>query len=281
MPKAGSMIAGSRNRAERQYLHDLHAVIRKAETYVRGINDPDQISQTLESFFDSPYARRLFNNASTRMTTMLKTGQYNSWREAASASSHGKEIYFSLLREMQTAVGEKALEIVHNNSNLITTVQGDLKRRLSVVAAEGWQMGQRAEAIAKNMKKIIPQAAAKQIKVIARTETAKASTALVEARCGALGLDWYVWQTIGDERTRRSHVLMDGVLCRWSDPPNPERLAGAKHDYGPYHPGGIFNCRCVPTPIISPKDIEFPAQVHDSGSLRPCRTLAEFESQYA
>ena len=46
---------------------------------------------------------------------------------------------------------------------------------------------------------------------------------------------------------------MDGVLVFYDDPPSPEALAGEKQ-YGKYHAGNTFNCRCYQEPLV---DIAF------------------------
>ncbi len=60
---------------------------------------------------------------------------------------------------------------------------------------------------------------------------------------------------------------MNGVLCRWSDPPNPEGMFGGHDSGGFYHPGGIYNCRCIALPVIDYRDISFPVRAHVHGSI--------------
>jgi hypothetical protein len=58
------------------------------------------------------------------------------------------------------------------------------------------------------------------------------------------GATHYVWTTRRDERVRPLHVLLEGTLQRWDDPP----LAGLPAFFG--HPGHAAGCRCVPFPIL-------------------------------
>ena len=61
---------------------------------------------------------------------------------------------------------------------------------------------------------------------------------------------------------------MDGVLCSWDDPPNPEALfPGYQKPYGRYPPGGTFNCRCTPEPVIVPEQIPDTVPVHKNGKI--------------
>jgi uncharacterized protein with gpF-like domain len=110
--------------------------------------------------------------------------------------------------------------------------------------------------------------------LIARTETSKATTGLVMARSSSIGLNWLVWHSTGgiggDGRTRLAHRKMDGILMRWSDPPNPEALFPEKKvkAYGNYLPGATFNCRCWPAPLIRLDDVSWPAKVYMDGKIK-------------
>ncbi|MDA4635985.1 phage minor head protein, partial [Escherichia coli] len=55
-------------------------------------------------------------------------------------------------------------------------------------------------------------------KFIARDQTSKLNADFTEARNVALGLDIYEWGGTGDERERDSHLVLNGMLCKYSDP---------------------------------------------------------------
>lgn len=157
--------------------------------------------------------------------------------------------------------------IITQNANLIQTVPQQLAARFSAYAAQQAMKGVRPADIAQQMQKQAPYLTDVQVTRIARTESAKAQSALMEARCQALDVRMYQWYTCKDERVRDSHRLMHGVYCLWSDPPDPEALAGEKSSGHPYHPGGIYNCRCIALPVIFEADIAFPARVHVGGKI--------------
>ena len=129
-------------------------------------------------------------------------------------------------------------------------------------------------------KKQAPHLTTVEARRIARTEMGKAATALVQERCDRFGLGLYIWDTVDDWRVRDSHKNMEGVICAWDDPPNPEALAGEKTTYGSYHPSGIFNCRCVPLPIVELDDITFPARVHHHGTIYDVKNLNELRTMF-
>ena len=199
-------------------------------------------------------------------------------------SMKGREIYAALKKELtNTPVGIAVNEIVEGNSLLIKTVPRNLARQFSSYAQKMQMAGVRPEQIAAEMQKKAPQLAGYQVRRIARTESAKASTALIQARCESLGCDWYVWRTCMDERVRGypqgGHYKMEGVICRWSDPPNPEALFPYKggKSAGSYHPGGIYNCRCIALPVVALEDISFPCRVHVHGKIVHIGSLNEFK----
>jgi hypothetical protein len=70
----------------------------------------------------------------------------------------------------------------------------------------------------------------------------------MKATAQALGFQYYIWLTMGDDRVRETHELMDGKICLWGDPnlmieddTVVSRPAGAVH----LHPGEDYNCRCT------------------------------------
>ncbi len=79
-------------------------------------------------------------------------------------------------------------------------------------------------------------------RLIARTETSRASSNLMQARAQHAGSDGYVWRTSMDFDVRPSHAEMEGRYVRWSQPPTLDNLKG--------HAGCLPNCRCYSEPIF-------------------------------
>lgn len=88
--------------------------------------------------------------------------------------------------------------------------------------------------------------------LIARDQTSKINTAITQARNEELGIEKYVWRTVGDSRVvgtpggrytkpnsvHGNHYERNGVTFYWSKPPEDG------------HPGWAINCRCFADPII-------------------------------
>ena len=112
--------------------------------------------------------------------------------------------------------------------------------------------GRRPADVEKELRNILPGKITRNLKCIVRTEMAKASAAITQARAENLGISAYIWHAANDERTRHAHGEMDGLLVFYNSPPNPEALfpeEGVK-PYGRYHAGNTFNCRCWQEPVV-------------------------------
>jgi SPP1 gp7 family putative phage head morphogenesis protein len=210
------------------------------------------------------------------MATHLFTDAGRTWREAARQNSRGREIYEALRAETAAgAAGTAYQRIIRENAQLISTLPLHIAEDVTrYVAAESLK-GRRPEDIAAEIQQMFPARSRARAELIARTETSKASSALTEARCEELDIQWYVWRTSKDQRVRDSHSLMDGVLVAWNDPPSPETL-NKERGYGKYHAGNTFNCRCYPEPLIELHHVTWPHDVYHSGKISKM-TRAAFE----
>ena len=103
--------------------------------------------------------------------------------------------------------------------------------------------------------------------VIARTETVKLNSQMVEHRARSAGLQKYKWSAAMDERTRESHAELDGEIFAWDDPGVSDDGVEnhADVDGGACHAGQTINCRCVPLPYIEDlEDAEAPAEEEEA-----------------
>lgn len=270
-----------RLRAERRYKRLLVRLFNKMEEAVKGLEKPEEIIAALRSVSGTRLYVETAHEAARQMATMMAAGQRATWRLAAKESGQGRRVYQALLRETKSpAIAQAINEIVTQNSRLIKTVPHDIANEFSHLAQKRWVQGVRPDEITLEMNARVTRLKEYEARRIARTESAKASSALVQARSEALNLDFYIWRTARDgDRVRDSHQIMEGVICRWSEAPNPEAMAGEK-SHGAYHPGGIFNCRCIALPILALEDISFPCKVHKGGTIHHVGSLKEFRSLF-
>lgn len=109
-------------------------------------------------------------------------------------------------------------------------------------------------------------------KVLARDQTSKMNTSLTQKRQEQLGIEWYVWKTVEDERVvgrpgglypkgtklHRNHYIMQGKICKWDDPTVYSDDGGKTwkqrtQEMPQNAPGQDIMCRCRAAPYI---DIE-------------------------
>lgn len=254
---------------EEEYLSSLTYIVDLFEKICTLSGDDQQEYVNRMNNFQNSYAYEKFiYSAVRRMVTPLARANYDTWRKAARAQTKSKQIYDSLLQEIQDGLKQDIENQIISNAALIRTLPSDTARKVVFDIKDYTFEGERATTIAKLIKDKTDQHAKASARLIARTEVSKTTTALTRARSENLGLKWYIWRTAQDgDRVRKSHRIMEGVLVRWDNPPSPEALVGEKSE-GNYHAGEIWNCRCYPEPLLDFDDIKWPAKVYMNGVIR-------------
>lgn len=253
-------------------LDDWRPIRRNTSNYLRDLEAfvtefvPWRLRELPRATVEAEIAR-VARQIAERMVSGVAIANARSWRAAASESLHGRRIFAALRNEMNGPVGRRVEELISRNARLIRELPGSIAERITTYVAEERLAGRRAAEIAAALAAKVPQLAQSRARLIARTETAKAETALTEARAENLGLRYYEWATSEDQRVRPSHRLMASVLVAWSDAPAPEQLAGEKSQLGHYHPGGAPNCRCLALPLIALDEVRWPHQVYHFGQI--------------
>ena len=263
-----------RRSIEKKYAAAITYIMRGLGKRLKNADSPFLMLEALRGLARSPTLNRAARVAAQAMATALFHDGARSWREAARKGSRGKLIYLLLSRELPRRKAIKA--IVDQNAKLITSMSADAARKVAEDMARGQLEGKRPEELMHEVLARWPTLTEARARLIARTETSKAASALTRVRAESAGFSWYEWKTSEDARVRSAHRHMDGVLCRWDDPPNPEKLNHEK-DYGAYHPGEIFNCRCYAAPLIDYEDVSWPHKVYYNGKISTM-TLAKFKA---
>ena len=267
----------------------FHPTQRLERSYESGIRDitnailhpklPEQSFQdwigSLVRKANAPHIKAACDKLARRMVSSVRVTNARTWQEAARRSSQSGKLHRLLQAELAGPTGAVFSRLVRENAELISSVPIDAARTLTDEIAKAAQGGARPKTMAKMMRKRFPELLRSRTHLISRTEAAKASSALTQARSEMLNLDWFEWETSQDKRTRKSHKNLNSVLCSWSDLPSPEKLVGEK-DYGKYAPGGTFNCRCVVIPLLSVSDVSWPHKVYWKGSIKQMN-LQEFK----
>ena len=198
-----------------------------------------------------------------KMVTSVYRKTEGNWRKAAEQNTKGHDIYEAIKKEKQNVLIESTIKkLIEQNAYYIKTLPLEIASDMTKYIEKETAKGRRAEELAQEIKKRFPEKSKANARCIARTEVSKAQSALTRARAETLNIQWYIWRTSQDERVRNAHKHMEGVLINWKDPPSPEQLSKSKYQYGKYHAGEIFNCRCYAEPIVDIRFIKFPCKVY-------------------
>lgn len=258
-------------RIEKSYEWAIQALIDRTYEEMAAstepITDPLEFLNRLELIVNSKAFARYAGEIAARMVTALAVDNARSWRQAAAQGTRGREIYDALRGQLAGKMGDFVRAQVDRNAFYITSTPLDVSRQLTTEIMEAYTAGRRAEDIMRDLWAYAPDLTRTRMRLIARTEVSKTSTAITRAQSFDLGLKWYVWRTADDGRVRSSHRHLDDVLVAWTDPPSPEALIGVKTNLGRYNAGEAPNCRCYAEPVVDMKYLEWPHKVYTGGHI--------------
>jgi len=155
--------------------------------------------------------------------------------------------------ELRTApTGEVMRGLLEEQVGLITSLPIDAAQRVHERSVEALMTSarypERTAEIEAALAEMHPRQTEAWLKtratLIARTETARTASVLMQARAQHVGAESYQWKTAGDWKVRPSHRKLEGSVQRWDAPP----LSDPPDHHS--HPGQIFNCRCIALPIL-------------------------------
>ena len=173
-----------------------------------------------------------------RMVTEVAAADRESWRKTS--ATIGRLLH----KEIQTAPTGRAMQdALTRQVDLITSLPRDAADRVHKLTTEGMAQGRRTAAIAAEIART-GEVTRSRADLIARTEVSRTATELTKARAAHVGSTHFIWRAHHDDSTRPTHRALDGQAFRWDEPPECD----------PGHhalPGGIWNCRCFPEPVLS------------------------------
>lgn len=200
------------------------------------------------SKFYNEFAKR-FSKALAKKGLADKRGVWRKYFEAARRSKSG--VYHKTYSEFQKAQLYKAVE---HNFKMIKSIP----RHILAVYERKYIKSLKQQVLEGSkprgsFEKELREAGHKNSKLIARTETAKLQTAILENRSTDLGSPAYIWLSSSDGRTRESHRKMNRVVVFWRKSENEK----PKLDNMEGNAGEFPNCRCSPQPIFDEKDLNY------------------------
>ena len=229
-------------RAERAYAAQLRQVARNVANMVDAFAQPLDINQTPELVeMLHGYARILDPWARVTAARMI---QEVSRRDAGAWFKVSREIGLNLREMIENApIGGVIRRLLEDQVELITSLPIEAGRRVQAHTQEFVMGGKRYDELV-DIVRSSGDVTVSRATLIARTETAKAQSAIVQARAQHIGSDHYIWHTVRDNAVRDMHRRLEGTVQDWSNPPVAEEN-GERH-----HPGNFPNCRCYAEPIL-------------------------------
>lgn len=243
--KAEKAAFGSSIKIEREFARHLRkiatAVGHKVEQF--DVDDPAQMTaleHLLRQYSDliRPWAKAV----SKRMLTDVSRKDEREWNKVSKTMSE------SIKTELRKSspIGKLLRTLQAEQVELITSLPLEAAQRVHELTLKNLEGSKRAPDIVKQIMRT-GEVTKSRANLIARTEIARASSLLTEARAKTIGSEGYIWRTSKDQDVRLSHKKMEGKFVRWDSPPTLT-------DGTTTHAGQIYNCRCYPEPVI-PDDI--------------------------
>jgi len=140
------------------------------------------------------------------------------------------------------------------NARLIKDVPAQSLRQIQEVSQKALLEGTVQKDVERDIYDIMSErmdVADSRVRLIARDQVSKLNGNLTEQRQTDIGVDSYIWRTVGDERVRDTHEENDGQQFSWDNPPTETG-----------HPGEDINCRCWAEPVL-PETLMFEASLED------------------
>lgn len=137
-----------------------------------------------------------------------------------------------------------------DNYTLITSNAKNYVSKINTLTEQAVVNGLSSKQLMEDIKKATEGLSDKHCRLLARDQIGKLNGQITQAQMQEIGLNMYVWDTSGDERVRPSHILMDGLLCRWDDASLCSYDNGKTWEKRPsgaveLHPGQDIQCRCI------------------------------------
>lgn len=166
-------------------------------------------------------------------------------------------------RYFPSATKEEIIDTwTQNFLTLCKSTTEDLKKKVSGDLSDAVMNGRSIPELTKQIQSTVSNYSRTKAELIATTETAKLNTAIAKAQSEEAGIEYYEWGASMDGRTRESHAIMDGRICKWGDdtgyykweaqPDGKRKLVRKPRPAKAYKgaPGTDFRCRCVALPYV-------------------------------
>jgi SPP1 gp7 family putative phage head morphogenesis protein len=227
-------------RAEIQYGRDLRGVAREIAQLVSMLGEGESentLIRALELYAETirPWARA----SAARMLADVSRRDEAMWNTLA------RSMRRNLREELERMpIGDLFRQLQESQVALITSLPLKAAQQVHEMMSEARiSTAERAGVLADRIGNLGDITAARAM-LIARTETARAASNLVQARAQFVGSEGYIWRSSGDTDVRPLHKKLNGKYFKWSEPP----VSGERGEKA--HAGCIYNCRCFSEPVL-------------------------------
>ena len=236
----------ARKKVEREYYQSLRTVATRVQSIIDkyyNILDPTSVNKVVIELYRysetlEPWAQRL----ARRMMGQVNSYNLQDWTKVSEML--GKA--FKRGYAKKDGIYRIATNLQNEQVKYIKTLPQKAAARVQALSRKQITEGLRHEELAARIMKSY-DIVEFRARCLARTEVAKANTALTAGRAQSVGCTHFIWRTAGDEIVRESHKELNGKVCSFANPPY---IPGE----GAHLPGDVFNCRCWIEPIISTQE---------------------------
>lgn len=178
--------------------------------------------------------------------------------------------------------GNEQREIILNTwsdnfVNLCKSTNEEMRKKVAGVVSDGVLGGRNIRDLTKDIQNTCSEFTRTKAELIATTEVGKLNTAIARNQSESAGIQFYEWSAAMDGRTRESHAVMDGKICKWGDDEGfyvweqgeggKRKLVRRKRPENAYKgaPGTDFRCRCTALPYVPEYEDDY---VREKGPIR-------------
>lgn len=168
-----------------------------------------------------------------------------------------------------------------NFVNLCKSTNEEMRKKVAGVVSDGVLGGRNIRDLTKDIQNTCSEFTRNKAELIATTEVGKLNSAIARNQSESAGIQFYEWAAAMDGRTRESHAVMDGKICKWGDDdhyyrwsdPDPKtgkrRLVLTPRPANAYKgaPGTDFRCRCIALPYIPELEDDYAGE-RENGAVR-------------
>ena len=229
------------HKAETRYARNLRTIAKHCGDLARFWSPDDPATAHWVIGALRRYAEELWPWAAATAERMLADVAR---RDEAAWARVGRNMGRALRKEIAEApTGELMRALMAEQVDLITSLPRDAAARVHEWTIRGIEESKRPAEVAEAIYGT-GHVTKGRANLIARTEVARTASKLVEARSRFVGSTHYIWRSAGDGDVRPLHRKLNGQVFSWDEPPV------AAENGVRAHAGQVFNCRCVPEPVL-------------------------------